>query len=190
MSAAVTSRRRAPALVLLLVSGLALTGCGDSGGPGADSGGGPPDTMELHSEAFADGTDIPERFSCEGENLSPPLAWSKVPDGTAELALVLSDPDAPGATFYHWFLLGIDPSTAALDAGEVPEGAMEAESSSGKAAYIGMCPPDGSTHRYVFTIYALNRRLEVPAVQPPQATLAAIEEAAVARGTLTGRFSR
>lgn len=190
MSAAVTSRRRASALVLLLVAGLAVTACGDGGKPGAGSGSGPPNTMELRSEAFAEGADIPEQFSCEGENLSPPLAWSKVPDGTAELALVLSDPDAPGATFYHWFLLGIDPSTTALGAGEVPEGAVEAESSSGKAAYIGMCPPDGSTHQYVFTIYALNRRLEVPAVQPPQATLAAIEEAAVARGTLTGRFSR
>lgn len=184
------SRRRAAAFVLLLVAGFALPGCGGGGQPGAGSGNGPPDTMELRSDAFVEGAEIPEQFSCEGENLSPPLAWSKAPDGTAELALVLSDPDAPGATFYHWFLLGLDPSTTALGPGEVPQGAVEAESSSGKAAYIGMCPPDGSTHRYVFTIYALHRRLEVPAVQPPQATLAAIEEAVVAKGTLTGKFSR
>jgi len=177
--------RPATALVLLVALGFGVSGCDRPAQRGVLA-----DTIEVRSEAFAEGGEIPERFSCEGENISPPLSWSKLPDGARELALVLSDPDATDGTFYHWVLVGIDPSKSSLAVGEVPPGAVVAESSSGMAAYIGMCPPDGSTHRYVFTLYALNRQLEPPVAGPPQATLDAIEDAAVARGTLTARFSR
>ncbi|MBW3557158.1 MAG: YbhB/YbcL family Raf kinase inhibitor-like protein [Actinobacteria bacterium] len=187
MSQPVYPARRSLALVLIVLGGLVGSACWRSA-PRQDPL--PPATIKLTSEAFGEGAQIPERFSCEGENVSPPLAWSNLPDGAVELALVMTDPDAPGATFYHWIMVGIPASATSLGEGEVPEGAVEAESSSGKASYIGMCPPDGSTHRYVFTIYALNSRVEVPAVQPPEATVAAIEDAAVARGMLTGRFSR
>ncbi|MBW3614899.1 MAG: YbhB/YbcL family Raf kinase inhibitor-like protein [Actinobacteria bacterium] len=179
--------RGAMALVLMVLTSLAAIACSRSA-PRQDPL--PAATIELRSEAFAEGAEIPERFSCEGENVSPPLAWSNLPDGAVELALVMTDPDAPDGVFYHWILVGIDGSKSSLGEGEVPEGGVVAESSSGMATYIGMCPPDGSTHRYVFTIYALNSRLEPPAAQPPQATVAAIEDAAVARGTLTGKFSR
>ncbi|HET9442142.1 MAG TPA: YbhB/YbcL family Raf kinase inhibitor-like protein [Acidimicrobiales bacterium] len=155
-----------------------------------DPGGQPAGRIRVTSTAFAEGATIPERFSCEGDNVAPPLAWSGVPDGAVELAVVVSDPDAPGGTFHHWLLLGLDPALSSLETGTVPAGAVEGEASSGKATYIGPCPPDGSTHRYRFTVYALDRPLGLPAGVAAGEALRAIRPAVIGEGRLTGRFSR
>src|SRR5262245_37059174 len=112
--------------------------------------------MQLTSPAFSEGDTLDVRFTCDGEDLSPPLAWSDVPDGSSELRLSVTDPDAPSGTFTHWLVTGIDPSAPGVGQGAVPEGGAEQENSFGNASYGGPCPPKGTDHRYVFTIEALD----------------------------------
>jgi Raf kinase inhibitor-like YbhB/YbcL family protein len=112
--------------------------------------------MELTSPAFSEGDTLDVRFTCDGENLSPPLAWSDVPEGASELRLSVTDPDAPSGNFTHWLVTGIDPSAPGVGQGAVPEGGTEERNGFDDAAYGGPCPPKGTPHRYVFTIEALD----------------------------------
>ena len=112
--------------------------------------------MELTSPAFSEGDTLDGRFTCDGEDLSPPLAWSDVPEGTSELRLSVTDPDAPSGTFTHWLVTGIDPAAPGVGQGAVPPGGTEQPNSFGDAAFGGPCPPKGAPHRYVFTIEALD----------------------------------
>jgi Raf kinase inhibitor-like YbhB/YbcL family protein len=174
----------------LLVLGLAgLAAC--SSGAGAPR---PeralPERITVTSPAFTAGAAIPQRFTCDGDNLSPPLRWSGVPAGTAEVALVIDDPDAPRGTYVHWVVVRMDPANTELAEGAVPPGAGQVRNSAGKAAYTGPCPPGGSPHHYRFTVYALQHRAEVGADASPEAAIQAIEAAATARGRLVGTFGR
>ena len=113
--------------------------------------------MELMSVALSEGDTVPDLFTCVGDDLSPPLEWSGVPEGTAELRVSLVDPDAPGGTFVHWLVTGIDPSSSRVGQGAVPSGGTEQENSFGEARYRGPCPPPGDRpHRYVFAVEALD----------------------------------
>jgi Raf kinase inhibitor-like YbhB/YbcL family protein len=182
--------RRLPAITLLAAA--LIAGCG--GGEDEAVTGPPPsapDEIRLTSPAFAQDGTIPERFTCDGEDTSPPLEWSGVREDTEELALLVEDPDAPGATFVHWLLLGIDAGTSGLAEGETPPGAEEAKTSFGDEGYGGPCPPEGDgPHRYVFTLYALRGPLDVDEDAPPAEVRTAIGEAALARGQLTGTYGR
>jgi Raf kinase inhibitor-like YbhB/YbcL family protein len=149
-----------------------------------------PETLAVSSPAFAAQGSIPVRFTCAGEEVSPPLSWSKVPPGTAELALVVDDPDAPGGTYVHWVVAHLDPGRGGLAEGAPPPGATQLRNSAGKAAWTGPCPPKGPAHHYRFTVYALARRLEVAADAGPADAVAAIERAATARGRLVATFAR
>lgn len=122
---------------------------------GPDLGSVTPDssTIELTSTAFAEGGVIADRFSCAGANVSPPLAWTGVPAGTAELVVVVDDPDANG--FVHWAVAGIDPTVTGIGEGGVPEGAIEARNDSSEFGWFGPCPPPGDRHTYTFALYAL-----------------------------------
>ena len=179
---------RRAALIAAAVA--ALAGCG-----GGDRVEGPPPaapvSITLRSPAFADDATIPKRYSCDGNGVSPPLAWTGVPAGARSLALLMEDPDAPGGTFVHWTLYSLPPGTRRLAEGKVPAGARQGENSFGDSAYGGPCPPEGKgAHRYVFTLYAL-RDTELPdAGAKPEAVRGAIAGHALARGTLTGRFAR
>jgi len=123
--------------------------------------------IAVRSEAFEDGQPIPKRFTCDGENVPPPLSWSGVPSGAARVAVVVDDPDAPGGTFVHWLVLLAPTATS------VPEDI---------GGYRGPCPPPGPPHHYRFSVYALGGSSPL---DPP-----AIRKAAIAAGTLTGTFSR
>jgi Raf kinase inhibitor-like YbhB/YbcL family protein len=113
--------------------------------------------FEVESSAFSEGATIPVQFTCDGENISPPLSWSTVPEGATELRISLRDPDAPGGTFTHWLVTGIDPSSSDIDQGSVPVGATEEVNSFGERGYGGPCPPRGDDpHRYVFGVEALD----------------------------------
>jgi Raf kinase inhibitor-like YbhB/YbcL family protein len=112
--------------------------------------------MKLESPAFSEGDTLDPRFTCDGENLSPPLTWSGVPEGASELRLGVTDPDAPSGSFTHWMVSGIDPSAPGVGQGAVPAGGTEEPNGFGDAAYGGPCPPKGAPHRYVFTIEALD----------------------------------
>ena len=148
--------------------------------------------MTLRSPAFEDGGTIPLRHSCEGDNQSPPLSWSKVPGEAEELALVVADPDGEGGVFHHWVVLGIPATPGSIGAGEVPEGAVQAKGSSENPTWIGPCPPDGEEHDYVFSLYPLSRPLGLADGVELKAALDAIDAARL-RGedaALEGRFRR
>jgi Raf kinase inhibitor-like YbhB/YbcL family protein len=112
----------------------------------------------LTSAAFADGSRIPDRYTCTGKNISPPLAWSGVPKSAKSLAMVMDDPDAAGKPWVHWVIYDIDPKTTGLPEGVTISGigALSGTTSFSSLGYGGPCPPiGGGIHHYVFTLYAL-----------------------------------
>jgi Raf kinase inhibitor-like YbhB/YbcL family protein len=118
--------------------------------------------LELESSALSEGATVPVRFTCDGDDLSPPLSWSGVPEGATELHISVTDPDAPSGTFTHWSVIGIDPSSAGVDEGSTPPGGTAEQNSFGASGYGGPCPPRGhDPHRYVFTLEALDASGEV-----------------------------
>lgn len=149
-----------------LAAAAALGGCslhGDETPPIVSHG----PKIDVTSTAFAEGQRIPTRFTCDGEDVPPPLSWRGVPAGAQHVAVVVDDPDAPGGTFVHWtVLLSAKATSVPADLG----------------GYHGPCPPRGSVHHYRFSVYALER---TPALDPD-----AIRAAATASGTLTGTYSR
>jgi Raf kinase inhibitor-like YbhB/YbcL family protein len=110
--------------------------------------------------------------------------------GTAEVALVVDDPDAPRGTYVHWVVTGLDPADGRLAEGTVPPGARQLPNSAGSAAWTGPCPPSGPAHHYRFTVYALQRPPEVADDADPEQAVEAIEAAATARGRLVATFGR
>jgi Raf kinase inhibitor-like YbhB/YbcL family protein len=176
-------------MLVLMVGLVGLAACSSGGGePRAEHD--LPERIRVSSAAFADGAAIPPRFTCKGENVSPPLRWSGVPEGTAGIALVVDDPDAPRGTFVHWVLTGLDPASDGLAEGAVPAGARQLPNSDKKAGWTGPCPPGGPAHHYRFTVYALRQQPEVAGDADPEAAVGAIEAAATARGRLVGTFGR
>lgn len=147
-----------------------------------------PTAIDVTSSAFGADEEIPVVHSCAGQNISPPLAWTGVPDEARELALVVDDPDAPRGTFTHWIVFGLPPSTSSVDENSVPAGAKQAKNSAGRAEYAGPCPPSG-THHYRFTVYALDASLELPDGVSTDRALDAISEHAIAQGQLVGLFA-
>jgi len=116
--------------------------------------------MKLKSKDFVDNGSIPAEFTCDGRNISPQLSWEGVPEETKSFALAVTDPDAPGGTWIHWLVYDISKELREIERGGLPEGAKEVENDFGKRPYGGPCPPSG-THRYFFTLYALDtERLE------------------------------
>jgi Raf kinase inhibitor-like YbhB/YbcL family protein len=128
---------------------------GGTGGEDASGGAASPTTattLRLTSPAFENGAATPTDFTCVGEDVSPPLAWTGVPAGTAELAVVVRDPDADG--FVHWVIAGLSPDLGGVARGNPPSQAVEELNDFGRQGWSGPCPPSG-THNYDFRIYAL-----------------------------------
>jgi Raf kinase inhibitor-like YbhB/YbcL family protein len=175
--------------VLLILAGLTVMGCGGNGASGTELEQGP----SVAAFQFTDQSDVAEgepiqaRFTCDGEDIPPRLAWEGVPENTQELVLALEDPDAPGATFTHWLVYGIDPGMTTLtDVGVLLEG----ENDFGDTGYGGPCPPGGEEHRYVFRLFALDAHLGLE----PGADRAAFDEAVaprvLAEARLTATYAR
>lgn len=167
---------------------LLIAGCG--GGDKADK---PlpaaPASIQLRSSAFPNGGTIPERYSCDGEGLSPEIGWTHVPPAARELTLVVEDPDA--GRFIHWTLLRLSPRSLGVGVNQVPAGAVETQNSAGKPGWTPPCPPKGdSPHHYVFALYATDAPLGLGKDASPDDVREAIAGHAIARGTLTGRFGR
>jgi Raf kinase inhibitor-like YbhB/YbcL family protein len=144
--------------------------------------------LQVTSSAFGASQEIPPKYTCDGTQTTPPLAWSRVPPGTQSVAILLEDPDAPGGTFTHWLVTGIRPTTTALAAGAaLPQGATAARNTKGRLGYDGPCPPHGR-HRYVFRVFALDS-----AIPPPNdrdGFLSGIHGHILAEGRLVGTYQR
>jgi Raf kinase inhibitor-like YbhB/YbcL family protein len=143
----------------------------------------------LESDAFQNREAIPRRHSCEGEDVSPQLRWTGVPDGTRSLALFVDDPDAPGKTFTHWLGWGLDPAAEGLGEGEPAP--REGRNDFGTSGYRGPCPPPGhGRHRYVFRLHALNAELELDAGAAKAQLERALGGHVLATAELVGTYER
>lgn len=152
-------------------------------------------TLQLLSEAFDDGDAIPRPHTCDGEDVSPPLAISGVPGEAVSLALVADDPDAPAGTWVHWVLWGLPASTTGLPEGvpareEVLDGVRQGENDFGNLGYGGPCPPAGAEHRYFFKLYALDAEPELPPGATRSQLMEAVGSSIVDRCELVGRYRR
>lgn len=162
--------------------------------PGSENSGGAVMEIKITSSAFKDGAMIPKRYTCDGENISPPLAWSGLPEGSKSVAIISDDPDAPVGIWVHWVIFNIPPDIKglpeAVPAGETLEnGARQGINDSRKIGYDGPCPP-GGTHRYYFKIYALDKELELGAGATKRELLKAMEGHVLGEGQLMGRYKR
>jgi len=171
--------------LLLLVA--ALPGCHNSVARGQ--------TMNLTSTSFQDGSQIPAKFTCSGAGVSPQLAWSAPPAATVSLALIVTDPDAPRGTWVHWVLYNLPAGTRTLTEGvpgigQLWDGALQGRNDFGKIGYGGPCPPPGSPHHYIFTLYALDAKLNLPAGEKRAQVEAAMKGHILASGRLVGLFQR
>ena len=146
-------------------------------------------TMKIESSAFNNNETIPKKYTCDGENINPPLEFSEIPDSAKSLVLIVDDPDAPAGTWTHWIIWNIDSKITMIKENSVPQGSTEGITNSGKAGYSGPCPPSG-THRYFFKIYALDNKLNIP----PDTSRANLEKEMsghiLAKGELVGLYSR
>lgn len=151
--------------------------------------------FELTSSAFeADGI-IPDTYTCEGADVSPPLSWRHAPEERESFALICEDPDAPSGTFTHWLIYNIPPTRDNLpedvdDAPTLSWGASQGRNDFGDTGYRGPCPPLGETHQYYFRIYALDVELDLPPGAARDQVLEEIEAHAIDSTALIGRYGR
>ncbi len=146
-------------------------------------------SIELNSSAFDEGGTIPEQYTCEGADLSPPLSWDGVPGEAQSLVLIADDPDAPAGTWVHWVLFNIPPGTTQLPE-DVSGVGTEGMNDFNRPGYGGPCPPPGSSHRYFFKLYALDTSLDLPPEARKKDVVQAMEGHVLAQGQLMGKFSR
>ena len=145
-------------------------------------------TMSMSSPAFAAGHPIPQRFTINGPDVSPPLQIAGAPAGTKSFVLIVDDPDAPMGTWVHWVVWNIPAGTREIPEGKLPAGAVQGRNSWGRASYGGPAPPSG-THRYFFKLYALDTELDLPPSAGKADVLKAIEGHVLARAELMGTYT-
>lgn len=174
------------AMVLVIVTGCLLLGAAPAPASGATS----KPKFTLTSTAFANRAAIPVEYTCTGAGTSPPLAWTNVPKGTKQLALIVDDPDAPSGTFVHWVVAGFKPRPPSIAEGSEPANVFGGVNSTGRTGWIPPCPPPGPPHRYVFTLFALKKKI----TPPPGATATTLREEmkrqVLARAKLVGSYGR
>jgi len=150
--------------------------------------------MEIKSSVFDEGGMIPAKYTCDAENVSPPLSWSSLPDGTKSLALICDDPDAPVGTWVHWVVFNLPPDSDGLPEHVPPQkklsdGALQGLNDFRKIGYGGPCPP-GGTHRYFFKLYALDMVLDLQAGSTKAALERAMQGQVLAEARLMGTYRR
>ena len=181
---------------LLLIVSFAVAGCAQQTPP-AES---PEDInteFVLTSSAFAEGAHIPVKYTCDGQNISPPLDWNQAPAGTVSFALIMDDPEAGNYT--HWVIFNLPPNSSNLPE-DVPKveklasGALQGKIASGgigyPIGYFGPCPFKGSSHHYRFILYALDTSLDLAAGASKEQVLKAMEGHILAQSQLIGIYQR
>jgi Raf kinase inhibitor-like YbhB/YbcL family protein len=149
----------------------------------------PEDDMKLLSPDFSDGGNIPERFTCEGKDVSPTLTIDGVPKETRSLVLIVDDPDAPGGNFTHWLMWNIMPNLTEIVANKPPAQAVQGVNDFGKSKYSGPCPPHG-VHRYYFRLYALDTSVALPPKSRRNVLDSTIKGHIIGQATLMGTYAR
>jgi Raf kinase inhibitor-like YbhB/YbcL family protein len=172
--------------IAMLVGALAACGGSSSIGEGKP-------TLELTTASFRGG-EIPKKFTCDGADASPQLSWSEPPAGTRSLALIVVDPDAAMGSFVHWVLYDLPAEKHQLPEGvptqeQLPDGSRQGRNDFDKIGYAGPCPPAGS-HHYVFTLYALDSKLNLPAGATRKQVEDALKNHVLARGEMIGQYRR
>ena len=202
------SHRRSPAVVTLVVTlGVVASGCGSGDGRTLDPPVFPPpattapvdttvaaepsDVAPVPLQLVApwrDGAEIPARHTCDGEDVAPALTWANVPADAVELAITVTDLDAPD--FVHWVVFGIAPDTTGLAEGETPAGATLWPNGGGSPAYVGPCPPEGDEHRYLFTVHALNQQVEPADEMTATEIIEILNLTSVDQSSVSGTYGR
>lgn len=213
-------RRRTTLRGLLAAATVGLAGCSDDGGPYGDGGEGDDgdggegvdgdatdgtddgtaeSDLSITSAAFDDGEEIPRRYTADGEDASPPLAFEEVPEEAAALALVVEDPDAPSGVFTHWLLWNVPADTTEIPEGQptgtetLPDlgGAEQGTNDFGTIGYSGPAPPeDDDPHRYRFRLSALGAELDLPSGAGRGDVVSAVEDERIAEAELAGTYGR
>jgi Raf kinase inhibitor-like YbhB/YbcL family protein len=142
--------------------------------------------ISVRSTAFSQGGQIPKKYSCEGENINPPLDVSGFPRETRSLALILEDPDAVKGIFYHWVMWNIPPKEF-ISENSIP--GITGSNSAGEEAYLGPCPPSGS-HRYYFRVFALDTLLDLPAGSDKKALEEAMQGHQLSTGEIMAHYRK
>jgi hypothetical protein len=145
--------------------------------------------MLITSPVFTNNNPIPAKYSCDGDNISPPLKFGDIPANAKSLILIVDDPDAPMGTFSHWLLWNINPQTAELKENSVPQGAVQGKNTTGSNNWVSPCPPSGQ-HRYFFKVYALDTTLNLSPDSDRQILEKAIAGHVIDSGELMGLYKR
>lgn len=151
------------------------------------------DSLQLTSSSFETDAAIPAKYTCDGEDLSPALAWNAPPAATKGFALVMDDPDAPNKTVVHWVIYDIPAATRKLPEGvaqdpKLTDGSLQGKNSHGKIGYSGPCPPHGVVHHYFFKLYALDKSTGLKAGATKAQLEVAIKGRILGKAQLIGRF--
>lgn len=151
-------------------------------------------TVQLTSTVFGNNTSIPDKYTCKGASVSPPLFWTAGPQGTKSYVLIVDDPDAPRGVFTHWVIFNIPSGVNKLDE-NIPKNAtvegvgVQGVNGARNTGYTGPCPPSG-THHYIFTIYALDTMLDIAPKSTKDQVLDAMKEHVLATSVLVGLYSK
>jgi Raf kinase inhibitor-like YbhB/YbcL family protein len=181
-------------VILVIIPIILFCCCKGSEQANSEAAGGKKMEIKVTSSAFTEGGLIPSKYTCDGSDISPPLQWEAVPDGTKSLALISDDPDAPVGTWVHWVLFNLPADCKGLEENippdkTLPNGARQGLTDFGRIGYGGPCPPSG-THRYFFKIYALDTKLDLAAGVKKRELLKAMEGHILGQGQLIGKYKR
>lgn len=151
--------------------------------------------LSITSTAFQEGDKIPDKYTCQGQDISPPLAWSEPPEGTQSFVLIMDDTDAPGGVFTHWVMFNIPPNSCGLPEAvpteaQLSDRTIQGKNDFGRIGYGGPCPPTGRAHHYRFTLYALEKSSDLKAGVSKKQVLDAMQGYVLAQGELTGVYQR
>lgn len=145
--------------------------------------------MKIFSAGFANQEKIPVKYTCDNNDINPPIGISEAPKNAKSLALIMDDPDAPSGRWIHWLLWNIDPSTSAIEENSIPRDALSGKNDFNKIQYGGPCPQTGM-HRYVFTLYALDKKLDLREGSTVSDLEIAMDEHIIEKAELVGVYTR
>jgi len=184
------------AFILTLISTVLFTGaCAKPDRQGSPVNRSASITMKITSPSFAEGQPIPSKYTCDGENVSPPLSWDQVPLAAKTFTLICDDPDAPAGTWVHWVLYDLPAMNRTLPeaiepTAQLPTGASQGRNDFRQSGYGGPCPPPGTSHRYYFKLYALDGTLGLKPGAIKADVEAAMKGHILGEGQLMGTYKR